>query len=202
MSSLRRVAQMFLRRSGLGVSPPPYALKSSLNRGPELSSPHLARGFPSATRFEAFPEPGGSGGTLAGFPLTGWHRAFPKTRGPKVCPIPGWSGVSPAPVARSFPRTGGAELLLAARARSYPLPGGSGFPLRRLPSLVVENFYACRAGRTRGFGQHFQDSLAVHKPSTVNPRLSPGTGVSPPGFHRAVHRRAAPARKSDQPSAG
>jgi hypothetical protein len=34
---------------------------------------------------------------------------------------------------------------------------------------------------TRGFRQQFQDSLAVHKPSTVNPGLSPATDVSPPG---------------------
>jgi hypothetical protein len=94
-SSLRRVAQSFLRRRQLGVSPPPYALKFSLNRGSELSSPHITRGFPSATRFEVFPEPGGSGCTLAGFPLTGWHRAFPEPEGPKVCPIPGGPGFPP-----------------------------------------------------------------------------------------------------------
>jgi hypothetical protein len=47
---------------------------------------------------------------LAGLPLAGWHRAFPETRGPKVCPTPGgpgfpphrWLGVSSLPVAPDF----------------------------------------------------------------------------------------------------
>ena len=82
--SLRRVAQGFLLRTWLGVSPPPCTLKFSLRQWPEVP--------------------------LAGFPLAGWHRAFPETRGPKVCPIPGgpgfpphrWLGVSSLPVAPDF----------------------------------------------------------------------------------------------------
>jgi len=99
-SSLRRMAQIILRRRQLGVSPPPYALKSSLNRGSELSSPHLARGFPSATRFKVFPEPGGLGCALAGFPLPGGTGLSQRPEAPKSAQYR---------VVRGFPRTGGSE---------------------------------------------------------------------------------------------
>ena len=97
-----------------------------------------------------------------GFPRTGWLgvSSSPVAPGSSLpegldLPFAGWLGVSPLPVARGFPFAG------------YR-PGG-----RRISTPIARD-------RTRGFGQQFQDSLAVHKPSTVNPRLSPATGLSPP----------------------
>src|SRR5215472_17591960 len=86
-------------------------------------------------------------------------------------PRAGWLGVSSSPVAPGLSLPEGPDL---------PIADGSGFPLRRLPSRWSANVYDYRRDRTRGSGQQFQDSLAVHKPSTVNPRLSPATGPSPP----------------------
>ena len=130
-SSLRRWLRAFFPHHD-SEFPLRHSLKSlPFADGPELSSPHITRGFPSATHFEVFPEPGGSGFPLAGFPLTGRHQAFPETRGPRGCLIPGGPGVSPAPLAWSFLRASGAGRLLAARpevalcrvARGFPFAG-------------------------------------------------------------------------------
>ena len=129
--SLRRVAQGFLLITQLGVSPPPHNLKFSLRlrrraffsvRDSGFPLRHIPRSSPCATG-PRFP--------LAGFPLARWHRAFPEAEGPRVCPIPGWPGVSPAPVAWSFLLAGGAGLLLARKpgvvlcrvARGFPFAG-------------------------------------------------------------------------------
>jgi len=130
-SSLRRVAQGFLLITQLGVSPPPHNLKFSLRlrrraffsvRDSGFPLRHIPRSSPCATG-PRFP--------LAGFPLARWHRAFPEAEGPRVCPIPGWPRVSPAPVAWSFLLAGGAGLLLARKpgvvlcrvARGFPFAG-------------------------------------------------------------------------------
>jgi hypothetical protein len=159
--------------------------------GSELSFRRIARGFPSASLAQSLPFAGGAGLLLArrpgfalcrvapgsslargleithcrvarGFPRAGRLRVSSSPvapgsslpEGPDL-PFAGWLGVSPLPVARGFPFAG------------YR-PGG-----RRISTPIAGD-------RTRGFGQQFQDSLAVHKPSTVNPRLSPATGPSPP----------------------
>ena len=190
-----------------GVSPKPAGARyfphrvaqgflSPINRG--FPKPKGSR-FPFADRLRAFFSARDSGlplrhslkslpfaGWLRGSPsrvspFAGWHQAFPEARGPKVSRDTGWSGVSPAPLARSFLLAGSAGPLLA-EARSFPLPGGSGFPFAGSRPWWYGNFYAHRASRTRGFGQQFQDSLAVHKPSTVNPQLSPATGRFSTGY--------------------
>src|SRR5262249_33221017 len=119
-------------------------------------------------------------------------------------PLPGGSGLPPRRVAQSFLCAGGSGSPLGPRAQRFPrLPGGSGSPLAsgQRPSFAgwlrafplwqglgvspspatvpggEEISTPVRAGRTRGSRQQFQDSLAVHKPSTVNPELSPATGV-------------------------
>src|SRR6516162_5320503 len=125
--------------------------------GSELSFRRMARGFPSASWLKVFPLPVAPGSSLPegpDLPFAGWRRALPRPEASKL-PIAGGPGVSPLPVARGFPSAG------------YR-PGG-----RRISTPIAGD-------RTRGFGQQFQDSLAVHKPSTVNPRLSPATGLSPP----------------------
>ncbi len=112
-----------------------FPLRRSLKRlpfagGPELSSPHITRGFPSATRFEVLPEPGGPGSPLRVSPGR-LAPGRPRDQRPQSLPNTRWSGVSPAPVARSFPRTDGAGLLLARRpgvalcrvARGFPFAG-------------------------------------------------------------------------------
>jgi len=104
------VAQSFLRHYVTRGSP--SAAQPEVFPAPggsELSSPHVARGFPSAMYLEVFPAPVARG-SPCGFPRCRWHRAFPETRGPKVCPIPGgpgfpphrWLGVSSLPVAPDF----------------------------------------------------------------------------------------------------
>ena len=159
------MAQSFLFAVWLGVSPPPVGSKFSLCRW---------RRTPPCPKARICPLPGGAGLSLGqrprnyplpvarGFPRTGWLgvSSSPTAPGSSLpegpdLPFAGWLGVSPLPVARGFPSAG------------YR-PGG-----RRISTPIAGD-------RTRGFGQQFQDSLAVHKPSTVNPRLSPATGLSPP----------------------
>jgi hypothetical protein len=138
--SLRRVAQSFLLRTWLGVSPPPYTLKFSLRRWPEVPP--------------------------CGFPPCRVAPGFPRDQRPQSLPSTGWPGVSPAPVARSFLLAGGAGLLLSPKARSCPLPGGSGFPLRRLPSLVVRKFLRLSPKLHKGFraatSRFFRRPQAIH----------------------------------------
>ena len=122
--SLRRVAQSFLLLTRLGVSPPPYNLKFSLSPGgPELSSPHMTRGFPSATNLEVFPAP------LARGPPCG-------------SPLPGGTGLSPGPEAPEFAQYRVARGFPAPVARSFLLAGGAGLLLARRPGVAL-----CRVAR-------------------------------------------------------
>jgi hypothetical protein len=55
-----------------------------------------------------------------------------------------------------------------------------GFP-RAAPVSGGESFSTpLRPGCTRGFPQHFQDFLSIHKSSTINPLLSPAISRCPP----------------------
>jgi len=138
-SSLRRVAQSFLLITQLGVSPPPHTLKFSLRRWLKVSP--------------------------CGFPFCRVAPDFPETRGPEVCPIPGgpgfpphrWLGVSSLPVAPDFSLPESPELSFA---------GGSGFPLRRLPSLVVKKFLRLSPGLHKRFraaiSRFFGRPQAIH----------------------------------------
>ena len=146
-------------------------------------SPHSS-GFPLCQLAQSFPFAGGSGVA----PLAGWHRALPWPEASEL-PFAGWPGVSPAPGGSEFPPRlvapgsslpEGPDLPVAGWLGVSPLPVARGFPSagyrpggRRISTPIAGD-------RTRGFGQQFQDSLAVHKPSTVGPRLSPATGLSPP----------------------
>jgi len=175
-----------------GVSPKPKG--SSFPFADRLRAFFSARdsGLPLRHSLKSLPFAGWLRGSPSRVsPFAGWHQAFPEARGPKVSRDTGWSGVSPAPLARSFLLAGSAGPLLA-EARSFPLPGGSGFPFAGSRPWWYGNFYAHRASRTRGFGQQFQDSLAVHKPSTVNPQLSPATGRFSTGYSTGDPQAAAP----------
>jgi hypothetical protein len=159
--------------------------------GPGPSSHHVARGFPSAARPEVFPAPGGSGVSsphvARGFPSAMYLEVLPApvARGSplRVSPLPGGTGLSPRPeapksaqhrVARGIPRTGGSEFppcrwrrtSPGPKARSCPLPGGSGFPLRRLPSLVVRKFLRLSPKLHKGFraaiSRFFRRPQAIH----------------------------------------
>ena len=151
---------------------------------------HAARGFPSAAQPEVFPAP-----VAQSFLLRTWLGVspppctlkFPCAGGPRfplrVSPLPGGTGLSPRPeapkfaqyrVARGFPRTGGSEFppcrwrrtSPGPKARSCPLPGGSGFPLRRLPSLVVRKFLRLSPKLHKGFrasiSRFFRRPQAIH----------------------------------------
>ena len=140
------------------------------------------------------------------FPVAGWLRTSPsrrpadaRCRMARGWPPRRWRRVSSVPTAPGLPSRPRAQgishcrwlqkaLLPVARGPSF---AGwlRGFPLcqwlRVSPSPATvpggeEISTPVRTGRTRGLRQQFQDSLAVHKPSTVNPGLSPATGVSPP----------------------
>ena len=140
------------------------------------------------------------------FPVAGWLRTSPsrrpadaRCRMARGWPPRRWRRVSSVPTAPGLPSRPRAQgishcrwlqkaLLPVARGPSF---AGwlRGFPLcqwlRVSPSPATvpggeEISTPVRTGRTRGLRQQFQDSLAVHKPSTVNPGLSPGTDVSPP----------------------
>ena len=136
-------------------------------------------------------------------------RVAPDSSGPEgpQIPVAGWLGAGPSPVAQSFLCADGSGFPLRPRARGNPIAGWlqkALLPVARGPSFAgwLRGFPLClwlrvspspatvpggeeistpvRTGRTRGLHQQFQDSLAVHKPSTVNPGLSPVTVVSPP----------------------
>ena len=184
------VAQSFLSPIDRGF-PQAKRLKSFPSPGgSELSSHYATRGFPSAAQLEVFPSPtaqsflrrtrlgvspppdtlkfpcaGGSRFPLAGSPFAGWHRTFPRPEAPKSAQYR---------VARGFPRTGGSEFppcrwrwtSPCPKARSCPLPGGSGFPLRRLPSLVVRKFLRLSRRLHKRFRQaisrFFRRPQAIH----------------------------------------
>src|SRR5690242_17629785 len=161
------MAQSFLRRTRLGVSPPPHTLKFSLRRG---------RRFP-----------------LAGSPLAGWHRAFPETRGPRVCPIPGgpgfppnrWLGVSSLPVAPDFSLPEGPELSFAGWLGVSPspvtVPGGE----------EISTPIAGTAQEVSG------SNFKILSPSTSHPQLTLGCPPRQTFLHRVLHRtihRRGPAR--------
>jgi hypothetical protein len=60
------------------------------------------------------------------------------------------------------------------------LPSFPGFPLGRIPSSAVRDFYCQSAGPHKGFRREVQDSFFIHMTSAVYP-LCTAT------FHRAVH---------------
>src|SRR5215469_5623709 len=151
----------------------------------------MTRGFPQGQATQVFPSPVAPGSSLPegpDLPFAGWRRALPRPEASKL-PIAGWPEVSPEPGGSEFPPRRWRRAPPCPKARICPLPGwlgvsplpvARGFPFagyrpggRRISTPIARD-------RTRGFGQQFQDSLAVHKPSTVNPRLSPATGLSPP----------------------
>lgn len=113
--------------------------------------------------------------------------ASPRAARPAGCPA---SAAPLGPAARfRFSRLPGLSSIarLATRPRS-PLEIASrpalsafrGFP-RVAPVSGGESFSTpLRQGRTRGFPQHFQDFLSIHKSSTINPVLSPAISRCPP----------------------
>ena len=168
------MARGFPQTSGLRGAPrrvAPGFLKPS---GPEVPLCRVAPGFPSpvGSRCSFCRGLGISLDQMArGYPHCRVAQSFLFTDGSGFLlarglesPFAGWLGVSPSPLAPGFPP------LPVARVSPSPVtvPGGE------------EISTPVRAGRTRGCRHQFQDSLAVHKPSTVNPELSPATDVSPP----------------------
>jgi hypothetical protein len=168
--SLHRVAQSFLLRIQLGVSPSPHELKFSLCR--------WHRAFPWTRGPRGYPIPGGSG-LLPGpeAPESAhcrWLRASPGTRGPRIRPLPVAPGFPRGQRPQSLPIAGGSEFppcrwhrtSPCPKARSFPLPGGSGFPLCRLPSLVVREFLRLSRGPHKGFrpaiSRFFVRPQAIH----------------------------------------
>jgi hypothetical protein len=167
-------------------------LKFSLRRGwlRAFFSPH-GSGFPLRQLAQSFPFAGGARLLRARRPGFALCRVAPGSslaRGLEIThcrvargfPRAGWLGVSSSPVALGFSLPEGPDLPFAGWLGVSPLPVARGFPFagyrpggRRISTPIAGD-------RTRGFGQQFQDSLAVHKPSTVNSRLSPATGPSPP----------------------
>ena len=179
-------------------------------------------GFPLRQLAQSFPFAGGAGLLLArrpGFVLCRVAPGSPSARGLEITHCR-WPGVSPEPGGSEFPPRLRRQAPPCPKAWICPLPGGSGFPPYRWlgvsPLPVARGFPSAgyRPGgrristpiagdRTRGFGQQFQDSLAVHKPSTVNPRLSPATGLSPPNTPQDDPQGGClPGRRAGQPSSG
>jgi hypothetical protein len=66
------------------------------------------------------------------------------------------------------------------RAGCPALPPFPGFPLGRIPSSAVRDFYCQSARLHKGFPREVQDSFFIHMTSPVYP---PCTAT----FHRAVH---------------
>ena len=139
---------------------------------PEVSRCRVAPDLPEPEA-RRFPLPGGSGSpprrVAQSFLCAGWLRVALGPAGPRIFPLPGGAG---------SPLASGQKPFLCQVARGFPLCQW----LRVSPSPATvpggeEISTPVRAGRTRGLRQQFQDSLAVHKPSTVNPELSPATGV-------------------------
>jgi hypothetical protein len=162
---LRRVAQSFPLITQLGVSPPPHNLKFSLRRRPRAFFAARDSGFPPPPQLRSFPCAGGPRFPLAGSPLAGVAPGFPQGQRPQSLPNTGWPGVSPAPwlgvsslpVAPDFSLPESPEL---------PFAGGSGFPLRRLPSLVVGKFLRLSPGLHKRFwaaiSRFFRRPQAIH----------------------------------------
>ena len=181
-----------------GVSPKPKG--SSFPFADRLRAFFSARdsGLPLRHSLKSLPFAGWLRGSPSRVsPFAGWHQAFPEARGPKVSRDTGWSGVSPAPLARSFLLAGSAGPLLA-EARSFPLPGGSGFPPHRW--LGVSPFAGHRPGGRRistpvgGTAQGVSGSnFKILWPSTSHPQLTPSCpprrAASPPDTPQVIHRR-------------
>jgi hypothetical protein len=178
-----------------GGSGPPQARRPEVSRcrvAPDLSGPKARR----------CPLPGGSGSPQAGgprCPVAGWlrispgrrpadarcrvARGWPPRRWPRVSSVPTAPGLSSCPRARGNTHCLWLQKALLPVARGPSFAGWlRGFPhcqwLRVPPSPATvpggeEISTPVRTGRTRGLHQQFQDSLAVHKPSTVNPRVVP-----------------------------
>jgi hypothetical protein len=165
-----------------GVSPKPKAQVFPSPGGSELSSRYAARGFPSATQFEVFPSPAAQSFLLVtrlgvsppphtsksslrqwpevppcGFPSCQVAPGFPRDQRPQSLPNTGWPGVSPEPVAPDFSLPESPELSFA---------GWLGFPLRRLPSLVVKKFLRLSARLHKRFwaaiSRFFGRPQAIH----------------------------------------
>ena len=66
------------------------------------------------------------------------------------------------------------------RAGRPALPSFPRFPLGRIPSSVVRDFYCQSAAAHKAFPRELQDSLAIHRTSVVYPLCTAA-------FHRAVH---------------
>ncbi len=66
------------------------------------------------------------------------------------------------------------------RAGRPALPSFPRFPLGRIPSSVVRDFYCQSAAAHKTFPQELQDSLAIHRTSVVYPLCTAA-------FHRLVH---------------
>lgn len=64
-------------------------------------------------------------------------------------------------------------------------PGVSGFPLRRIPSSAVKDFYALHSTRHKAFPGLLQDSFVIHRTSRVYP---PCTRYLHCFIHSSVHR--------------
>src|SRR6266571_5133682 len=137
-----------------GVAPMPNGSSFPFADGSELSSPHITRGFPSATCLEVFPSP-----VAQGFLLRAQL------------------GVSPPPVARSFPLAvapdfslpEGPELSFAGWLGVSPspvtVPGGEEIstPIARAAQEVS--------------GSNFKILWPSTSHPQLTPRLSPATGV-------------------------
>src|SRR6266705_2802554 len=199
-----------------GVAPMPNGSSFPFADGSELSSPHITRGFPSATCLEVFPSPVAQGFLLRAqlgvsppphalkFSLSRVARVsplrvfpfppapgFPRDQRPQSLPNTGWSGVSPAPVARSFP---------LAVAPDFSLPEGPELSfagwLGVSPSPVtVPGGEEISTPIARAAQEVSGSNFKILWPSTSHPQLTPGC---PPRraflhriLHRPVHRRTA-----------
>jgi hypothetical protein len=210
---------------GLWVSPKPSGSKYFLRRGSELSFRRLTRGFPQGQEASSFPfaevaqsflfavwlgvspPPVGSK-----FSLCRWLGGCPPCRVAPGSPLARGLEITHCRVARGFPRAGRLRVSSSPVAPGSSLPEGPDLPFAGW--LGVSPFAGYRPGgrristpiggdRTRGFGQQFQDSLAVHKPSTVDPQLSPATGLSPPNTPQDDPQGGVlTGRRTGQPSAG
>jgi len=160
-------AQSFLRRTRLGVSPPPHTLKFSLRRWLKVPP--------------------------CGFPFCRVAPDFPETRGPEVCPIPGgpgfpphrWLGVSSLPVALDFSLPESPELSFAGWLGVSPspvtVPGGE-----EISTPIAETAQEVSAS-----------NFKILSPSTSHPQLTLGCPPRQTFLHRVLHRtihRRGPAR--------
>jgi hypothetical protein len=130
------------------------------------------------------------------------RRYAKRRRGPSMYEMEGPRAASPhrPPIARQpraawrLPRRPGkpiAQMPCATRYHRCQIPAiRSGrpvraafprFPLGRIPSSVVRDFYCQSSLQHKAFPQELQDSLAIHRTSVVYP-------LSTADFHRAMHK--------------